>query len=435
MGQTRDRRRLQQHGDGFASLEQRERSGAHNDGGAAAGRSAASGGKGDGKGQGKGQKSYAAAAAAGGSGKGGGKGGGDKRPISWECFKCRIAVDSRGNGPCPFCSKPCPPHIRNWGQARPIAGGGGPTKSRGGGSASEVEVEKLHARIRELEKAAKPRDETTAADGEAEGDAEMEGADASTKTALAEAQSWFQKTCQGVLGLKHNFLGKKAGEWTEDQLEMDPEWSLVFGHTLAIKRAARLAVEDLRKAAFSERPLEFRLRKKREQVGKANDKHKACGLGIVESKLKREDLVKQLEQCDAGLAAAAVRVTELKAAAEALQTEFDLLEAGGGLAEASEEDDDELGTGCIGAVPKAAGAPPPVRVPKRGTDSEKADWQALVQESGYASFTEMCVAWGAPDPEAPPVGNGVLALAAPPPAAVLGEGEKSTKNRKRDGGE
>ena len=95
-----------------------------------------------------------------------------------------------------------------------------------------------------------------------------------------------------------------------------------------------------------------------------------------------------------------------------------------------EEDDDELETGCTGAVPKAAGAPPPASCPQRGTATEQADWQAMAQKAGYASFTEMAVAMGAPDPAAPPAGSEVLALAAPPPAATLSEGEKSAKRGK-----
>ena len=404
MGQKRDRRLLQQHEDGYQSRERRGRAVAAGAGGAAA----ASGGKGDGKGR----RSYAAAAAAaGGSGKGGGKG--DKRPISWLCYDCRINVDSHGLGACPECLRPCPGHIRNWGKARPAGGVGGPTGAGGNGASKfEAENKKLLARIKELEKAAKSGEEAPAGDEEeADGDAAMPEEDMSTKTALAEAETTFQQHCQAIRVLKETY---KCTKRSEDDLEMDAVLSVVFGPHFALKRAAKLVVDDLRKTAFNEKPLVHRLRKKEREVNRAKDKWNACSHEIIEAKEKRENLVKQLAECDAGLAKSAVLVKELREAADALQLEFEALEAGRGRAEA-DEDDEGLGRRAAGVVPKAAGAPP---APRRGSATERAEWEAAIQGSGYENMDVFLEAMGYSKP------------APPPPAEPLANGQKSTKRTK-----
>ena len=192
-------------------------------------------------------------------------------------------------------------------------------------------------------------------------------------------------------------------------------------------------MEELQQTALNEKPLELRLRKKRQQVDKAKAKHAACGHAIIDNKTKREELVKQLAQVDDELAAQAKLVRELREAAEALDAEFALLEEGGGRAEA-DEDEDEVGTGCTGAVPKASGVSPPLACPLRGSPTEQTEWVAMCARAGYASFTEMCVAMGCPDPAALAACSGALALTAPPPASppVLADGEKSAK-KKREG--
>ena len=117
------------------------------------------------KGGGKGKQQQAA-----GTGKGGGKGVDEpKRPDSWKCFSCQIVCDSRGCKPCPQCSRPCPPHICNWGKKGwPAGGGRAPAPTAPAAGSAEAELVAALARIKALEDIVKKsgkEDQTAAATG------------------------------------------------------------------------------------------------------------------------------------------------------------------------------------------------------------------------------------------------------------------------------
>ena len=131
------------------------------------------------------------------------------------------------------------------------------------------------------------------------------------------------------------------------------------------------------------------------------------------------------------LAEAATRAAELQGAAATLEAELLELEAGGGRPTASDQDDQ--GEGSRGAVPKAAGAPPPAAGLRKGSPTVHADADAMAVAAGFACFREMAASLEAADSAGSAAGGGLLAIElAPPPVKPLSEGEKAAKRTRAD---